>query len=90
MCKSVYVSRRDVMWHKGCAPFGESIGLLLVRDHRPIYGWRSSVRASQNLNVHLKELKDSLREELHALTPAVAGPDAAQKWSPILSRFNLD
>lgn len=74
MCKAVYVSRKDVAWHKGCAPFGEAVGLLLIHDSHPVYGWRSSVRASQNLNVHMKALKDALRDHLHEQLPAVAGP----------------
>lgn len=71
MCKAMYVSKRDVAWHKGCAPFGETIGLILINDTAPVYGWRSSIRASQNLNVHMKALKDGLRAKLHAELPHI-------------------
>ena len=64
MCIAMYLNTQAVAWHKSCSPFGLRIGLLLIRDRQPRYGWRSSISAHQNLNLAMHDLKSRLRNLL--------------------------
>lgn len=61
MCFDMYVDAAAVRWHGDCSPHGLSVGMLLVQDWLPRYGWGRSVSTRQNLNLHMHGLKGYLR-----------------------------
>ena len=87
MCRKMYVNRAAVQWHRNCRPFGNQIGVIAIVDHIPRYGWRKSVSAAQNLNVHMHDLKAFLRGKLHGqnyrLHSSVNVEEAALTLKPI-------
>ena len=78
MCKSDYIPRLNIP--RGCDP-GEAIGLILLNDTSPVYGWQTlmNAHALQNFNLRVKRLADGLLSHLRAQVPAHASAETRPK-----------
>ena len=64
MCKAMYYNKFTMQKHKYCAPFGDSLGLVVIRDTRPTYNWMGSFASFENMNANMKSAKMKMRNAI--------------------------